>query len=62
MNIRTSCQPFPVPLSERWQAIDDDTYDCDCDQDGFFSRSPMGTGPTREAAIADLLEQLGVES
>ena len=41
-----------------WTAIDRNTYDCDCDQDGFFSNCPVGRGPTEEAAIADLLEQL----
>jgi hypothetical protein len=34
------------------------TYDVDCDQDGFFSTSPVGHGATEQDAIDDLLEQL----
>lgn len=49
MNIRTACSPFPVPPAFKWEATDDDT-------------GTVGHGPTREAAIEDLLEQLGVES
>ncbi len=60
--IRTECSPVPVPPSMKWSAFDENTYDADCDQDGFFSRSPVGHGPTREAAIADLLEQLEVSA
>ena len=41
-----------------WQAIDRSTYDCDCDQDGYFSLSPVGTGKTEEEAIQDLLDQI----
>lgn len=41
-----------------WTAIDADTYDCDCDQDGFFSTSPVGCGKTEQDAIADLLDQI----
>jgi hypothetical protein len=48
---------FP-PIAERsfdWSAIDADTYDgtADC---------PVGRGPTEEAAIADLMEQLEADS
>lgn len=39
-----------APAAERFSAIDDDTYD------GLGS--PRGTGPTPEAAVADLMEQL----
>jgi hypothetical protein len=39
-------------------AIDEDTYDCDCDQDGFFAISPVGYGKTKEEAVADLLDQV----
>jgi hypothetical protein len=60
MNLHTECSPFPVPPSMTWSAWDADTYEADCDQDGFRSTSPVGTGPTREAAIADLEAQLGV--
>lgn len=41
-----------------WYALDRNTYDVDCDQDGFFSRSAVGNGKTEQEAIADLLEQL----
>lgn len=41
-----------------WNAIDADTYDCDCDQDGFFSTSPVGSGKTPLDAIVDLLDQI----
>lgn len=47
-----------LPASMTYVAIDADTYDCDCDQDGFFSTSPVGHGATEAEAIADLLEQL----
>jgi hypothetical protein len=47
-----------LPESETYVAIDLDTYDVDCDQDGFFSTSPVGHGKTKEEAIADLLEQM----
>lgn len=47
-----------APASEAWHAYDTDTYDADCDERGFFSNCPVGTGPTAEAAIADLLEQM----
>jgi hypothetical protein len=39
-----------APPDSRYSAIDDDTYD--------GPGSPIGTGPTEAAAIADLLEQL----
>jgi hypothetical protein len=59
MNIVTSFDYPPIPIrSMDWSAIDSDTYDCDCDQDGFFSRSPVGYGATEEKAVADLLEQI----
>ena len=47
-----------LPENETYVAIDLDTYDCDCDQDGFFSTSPVGFGATEEAAIADLMDQI----
>jgi hypothetical protein len=47
-----------LPANQTYVAIDTDTYDCDCDQDGFFSTSPVGHGATEEEAIADLLDQL----
>ena len=53
---------WPPPIPQRdfdWCAIDEDRYDVDCDQGGYFAKSPIGYGRTREAAVADLLEQLG---
>jgi hypothetical protein len=47
-----------MPENETYVAIDHDTYDCDCDQDGFFSTSPVGYGATEAAAIADLKAQM----
>ncbi len=59
MKIRTSFDFPPIPdRSMDWSAIDEDTYDCDCDQDGFFSTDPVGYGRTEAEAIADLLEQI----
>ena len=52
MDIRTDLQPDGY-----WSAIDANTYDVDCDQDGFFSTSPVGYGRTEQAAIDDLIEQ-----
>lgn len=48
----------PMPASERYVAIDRDTYDCDCDEDGFFSTCPIGHGATEQEAIDDLLMQM----
>ena len=47
-----------LPASETYVAIDRSTYDADCDQDGFFSTSPIGYGATGADAIADLLDQM----
>lgn len=47
-----------LPENETYVAIDRSTYDCDCDQDGFFSLSPVGYGKTEAEAIADLKEQM----
>ncbi len=56
--IHTNHDYPPIPdRSMDWSAVTDD-YDCDCDQDGFFSTHPVGRGPTEQEAIADLLEQL----
>ena len=41
-----------------YMAIDDDTYDCDCDQDGYFSTSLVGYGKQPLDAIVDLLDQI----
>lgn len=42
-----------------FRAIDRNTYDVDCDQDGFFSNSPTGYGRTPLDAIVDLLDEIG---
>ena len=47
-----------APLNESWAAYDEDSYDADCDERGFFSTSLVGAGATADAAIADLLEQM----
>lgn len=58
MKIITSFDFPPIPISDfDWSAVTDN-YDCDCDQDGFFSTHPIGHGRTEEAAIADLKEKL----
>lgn len=49
----------PIPIRNfDWSAVDDSTYDCDCDQDGFFTTCPIGRGATEQEAIDDLLEQI----
>lgn len=40
-----------------WNAIDRNTYDCDCDQDGFFCTDVVGYGETPLDAIVDLLDK-----
>lgn len=51
-----------IIVEENWlgqfEAIDSDTYDCDCDQDGFYCISPVGRGKTKAEAIEDLIEQI----
>lgn len=62
IKVRTTHEYPPIPVRDMdWSAVDDDTYDVDCDQDGYFSTCPIGRGATEEAAIADLLEQLEIE-
>ena len=59
MKIKTNFDYPPIPVRDMdWSAIDEDTYDCDCDQDGFFSLSPVGHGATEAEAIADLMAKL----
>lgn len=59
MKIVTSFDYPPIPIRNMdWSAIDADTYDCDCAQDGFFTNCPIGHGATEEEAIADLLQQI----
>lgn len=51
MNIKTSYVYPPIPDRRfDWQAYDDDTFD--------GPGSPVGIGPTEQAAIDDLWEQL----
>jgi hypothetical protein len=58
VKIHTSHDQPPIPVRDMdWSATTDD-YDCDSDQDWFFSLSPIGRGATEQAAIADLLDQL----
>jgi len=50
MKIKTEYWPKPIPNRNfDWCAYDDASYEAGC---------PLGHGPTKEAAIADLLEQL----
>ena len=59
MRIKTSFDYPPIPVrSLDWSAWDADTYDADCDQDGFFTTCPVGHGATEQEAIDDLLEQI----
>jgi hypothetical protein len=53
MNIRTIhiCPPIPV-RSYDWCAVDNDTFDEE------NPATPVGYGPTKEEAIADLLRQI----
>lgn len=51
MKLRTEFWPKPAPdRGYDWYAVDDETYD--------GPGCPVGMGPTQEAAIADLMEQL----
>lgn len=58
VKIHTSFDYPPIPIRNLdWSAVTDN-YDCDCDQDGYFSTSPAGHGRTEQEAIQDLLDQL----
>ncbi len=58
VKIHTNFDYPPIPVRDcDWSAVTDD-YDCDCDQDGYFSNSPVGRGATEQEAINNLLEQL----
>jgi len=58
VRISTNFDYPPIPVRGfDWSAVTDD-YDCDCDQDGFFSMCPIGHGATEQEAIDDLTEQL----
>jgi hypothetical protein len=55
MKIKTEYVYPPIPLrTYDWCAYDDDTYD--------GAGSTIGWGPTKDAAIDDLLEQLALDS
>ncbi len=59
IRVRTDCVQPPIPTRDMdWSAVNDETYDVDCDADGFFSTDPIGRGATERAAIDDLFEQL----
>ena len=53
IRVRVTLQP-----NGEYTAIDDDNYDCDCDERGFFSTSPVGYGDTELSAIADLFSKI----
>lgn len=56
MKITTSHDYPPIPTRNcDWSAIDSDTYDGAPDT---HPPCPIGRGPTEEAAIRDLLEQI----
>ena len=40
-----------------WEAIDRETYDCDCDENGYYPIAPVGHGVTAYNAVLDLLDQ-----
>lgn len=53
MNIRTEFVYPPIPDRRfDWSAADDDTYD--------GPGCPIGSGPTEQAAVLDLAEQLEI--
>lgn len=59
IHLTTNPEYPPIPIRNfDWSAIDSNTYDADCDQDGYFSNCPRGNGETEAAAIDDLLIQL----
>jgi hypothetical protein len=59
VRIRTSFDYPPIPIrSMDWSAVDDDTYDVDRDEAGFFNKCPIGRGATEQDAIEDLLDQI----
>ena len=58
MKIVTDFWMKPIPLRCYDWSASTDNYDCDADQDGFFSNDPVGHGRTEAEAIADLLQQI----
>jgi len=58
MKLRTE-HVFP-PIPDRrfdWAAYDEDSYDADCDDTGYFSHSIVGYGRTEADAIDDFWDQ-----
>jgi len=43
---------------EYWTAYEDQRYDCDCDQDGFFPNYAQASGSSKWEAVRELIEQL----
>ena len=59
LKVRTTFEYPPIPVRDMdWSAVDDSTYDCDCDEGGFFTTCPIGRGATEQEAISDLLGQI----
>lgn len=56
--IITSHERPPVPSNAFDWCAHLDSYDADCDQDGFFSTDPIGYGATEDEAIADLKAEI----
>ena len=52
MNVEVSQNPIG------WQAWEEGTYDCDCDENGFFHTCLIGEGDTMMEAIVDLREKI----
>lgn len=46
---------------EYWVAIDDQRYDCDCDQDGFIPNYAQATANSKWDAVRQLIDQLEEE-
>jgi hypothetical protein len=58
MKIVTQYSVKPIPVRDMdWAAWDDETYDADC-ENGNWVGGAIGHGPTEQAAIDDLKEQL----
>lgn len=58
IKVRTTNVFPPVPSRQYdWSAVTDD-YEAECDSEGWWSKHPVGFGPTEQAAIADLLEEI----
>lgn len=48
----------PIPTRQFDYMAVLNNYDCDCDQDGYFSRDPVGYGPTAEDAADELAQRV----